>query len=142
MKTNYPKPSSAAASLSSGVATLQHIPFLRQKATEKKKRYRRPPVSKHLKEADVQTLHTQFIATTKPGDSNEMAVLGKHKGLFMGMLLPVLWGSLPFLLITGKANEKVRRAFNFAESRSRSGRGNVGKRWISPGLRNLLSSMR
>lgn len=43
--------------------------------------------------------------------------------MFRALLLPVLWGSLPSLLIRGKAKEEVRRASNSAESRARSDSG-------------------
>lgn len=101
-----------------------HIRFLGRK--ELKKWYQRPALSKHLKGADVQMPHTQFIVTTKPGNSNEMAIWGNTGGY--------LQGSLTIVIIRGKAKEKVRRAFNFAESRTRAGRGNMGKKWIFAGV--------
>lgn len=74
----------------------------------------------------MQTPHAQFIATTKPGDSNETAIWGNTRGY--------LWSSLPIVIIRGKAKEEERRAFNFAESKTRACRGNMGKRWIFAGV--------
>lgn len=57
----------------------------------------------------MQMLHSQFIATTKPQEQRN-GNLGKEKGIFMDMLLPVLWGCLPFPNIRGKGKEEAERA--------------------------------